>query len=95
MRDFVASQKGRLRLFFLPPYSPELNPDEQVWNYVKHHGIGKATRASPRISVGLFMLASARSNASPGPYACSDATHPVRRSVSVRVCLLTYGRIDN
>ncbi len=27
---------GRLKLFFLPPYSPELNPDEQVWNYVKH-----------------------------------------------------------
>ena len=43
VRDFVASQAGRLRLFFLPPYSPELNPDEQVWNYVKHHGIGKAT----------------------------------------------------
>ncbi len=42
VRDFVASQEGRLRLFFLPPYSPELNPDEQVWNYVKHHGIGKA-----------------------------------------------------
>lgn len=40
--DFVARQEGRLRLFFLPPYSPELNPDEQVWNYVKHHGVGKA-----------------------------------------------------
>ena len=22
-------------LFQLPPYSPELNPDEQVWNYAK------------------------------------------------------------
>ena len=32
VRDFVASQDGRLRLFLLPPYSPELNPDEQVWN---------------------------------------------------------------
>ncbi len=42
VRDFVAAQEGRLRLFFLPPYSPELNPDEQVWNYVKHHGVGKA-----------------------------------------------------
>ena len=42
VRDFVAGQEGRLRLFFLPPYSPELNPDEQVWNYVKHHGAGKA-----------------------------------------------------
>jgi transposase len=42
VRDFIASQEGRLRLFFLPPYSPELNPDEQVWNYVKHHSVGKA-----------------------------------------------------
>jgi len=24
--------KDRLRLFFLPPYSPEINPDELVWN---------------------------------------------------------------
>jgi transposase len=24
-----------LRLFFLPPYSPHLNPDEQVWAHVK------------------------------------------------------------
>jgi transposase len=32
VRDFVASQEGKLRLFFLPPYSPELNPDEQMWN---------------------------------------------------------------
>ena len=44
--DFVASQQGQLRLFFLPPYSPELNPDEQVWNYVKHHGVGKAALRS-------------------------------------------------
>jgi len=39
---FVASTKGRLRLFCLPPYSPELNPDEQVWDHVKHHGAGRA-----------------------------------------------------
>ena len=32
----------KLRLFFLPPYSPELNPDELVWNHVKNHGIGRA-----------------------------------------------------
>jgi transposase len=42
---FVASTNGRLRLFCLPPYSPELNPDEQVWNHVKHHGVGRAVVA--------------------------------------------------
>lgn len=41
VKDFVAATKGRLRLFFLPPYAPELNPDEQVWNHVKHHSIGR------------------------------------------------------
>ena len=30
VRDFVEAQDGKLRLFFLPPYSPELNPDELV-----------------------------------------------------------------
>jgi transposase len=33
--------KGRLRLFFLPPYSPELNPDEWVWKDVKHDRVGR------------------------------------------------------
>jgi len=40
-RDFVESTNGRLKLFTLPPYSPELNPDEQVWNHVKNHDVGK------------------------------------------------------
>ncbi|MEV0591185.1 transposase [Nonomuraea cavernae] len=30
-KAFVKSTKGRLSIFFLPPYSPELNPDEWVW----------------------------------------------------------------
>jgi transposase len=41
VRDYVQSLESKLRLFFLPPYSPELNPDEQVWNHVKHHGVGR------------------------------------------------------
>ena len=39
--QFVRRTSGRLRLFFLPPYSPELNPDELVWNHLKSHGVGK------------------------------------------------------
>ncbi len=41
VREYVESLEGKLRLFFLPPYSPELNPDEQVWNHLKHHGVGR------------------------------------------------------
>jgi transposase len=27
----------RLELHFLPPYAPELNPVEQLWNHLKYH----------------------------------------------------------
>lgn len=37
----VESFGGRLKLFFLPPYSPEINPDEQVWRDVKQ-GLGRS-----------------------------------------------------
>jgi transposase len=33
--EFIASQK-RLHVFHLPPYSPKFNPDEYVWNHLKH-----------------------------------------------------------
>lgn len=41
VKTFVESTEGKLKLFYLPPYSPELNPDEQVWNQLKNHRIGK------------------------------------------------------
>jgi transposase len=33
--EFIDSQK-RLHVFYLPPYSPKFNPDEYVWNHLKH-----------------------------------------------------------
>lgn len=47
VREFVGSTNGSLRLFFLPSYSPELNPDELVWNDLKNHGIGKRIVRGP------------------------------------------------
>jgi transposase len=41
VRTFVEATEGRLKLFHLPAYSPELNPDEQVWNQLKNHRLGK------------------------------------------------------
>lgn len=37
VRDYVETLHGRLKLFYLPPNSPHLNPDEQVWAHVKRH----------------------------------------------------------
>jgi transposase len=41
VREFVASTEDRLRLFRLPGYSPELNPDERVWRNLKAHTIAR------------------------------------------------------
>lgn len=36
VQSYVASLEGKLELYILPGYSPELNPDEQVWNNLKN-----------------------------------------------------------
>jgi transposase len=35
VKQLVAASDGRLIVDYLPAYSPELNPDEQVWNHAK------------------------------------------------------------
>lgn len=42
VNQYVDSLDGRLKLFFLPGYSPELNPDEWLWKNVKHDRVGRA-----------------------------------------------------
>lgn len=41
VKEHVQSTQGRLELYFLPPYAPDLNPDEFVWQYVKTNGVSK------------------------------------------------------
>jgi transposase len=41
-REFVAAHP-RLRLEYLPPYAPELNPDEHVWGHLKGSGATDST----------------------------------------------------
>jgi transposase len=50
----VRSFKGKLRLYLLPSYSPELNPGEGVWREVKSHRLGRA---------GVFTFADMKSKA--------------------------------
>jgi transposase len=40
-RTFVETLKGKLRLFYLPPYSPDRNPDELVWKHLKTDTVGR------------------------------------------------------
>lgn len=44
--EYVKSTAGMLELFFLPPYSPELNPDEYVWNDLKNNKLGRKISTS-------------------------------------------------
>lgn len=41
VREFVRAHRTQLRLVFFPTHAPELNPDEQVWNELKHRQLGK------------------------------------------------------
>src|SRR5215210_2560389 len=41
VREWVRAHRSRLRIFLLPNCSPELNPDEQVWNEIKNNKLGK------------------------------------------------------
>jgi transposase len=47
VKEFVKRLNGKLELFYLPGYSPELNPDEYVWSHVKHHTAGKMQITGP------------------------------------------------
>jgi len=45
-KAFVAGLGGALRLFYLPPYSPDRNPDELVWKHLKADTVGRASIVS-------------------------------------------------
>jgi transposase len=59
--DYVAGTGGKLKLFFLPGYAPELNPDELVWSHMKRNGTAKRPLASneslqDRVEADLFKI---------------------------------------
>jgi transposase len=41
VKRYVEETRGMLELHFIPPYAPDLNPDEFVWQYAKTNGIAK------------------------------------------------------
>jgi transposase len=41
VQDYLELIKYQIRIYYLPPYSPELNPDELVWNHVKNDMKGR------------------------------------------------------
>ena len=47
-KAFVETLGGELRLFFLPPYSPDRNPDELVWKHLKADTVGRCRNSELR-----------------------------------------------
>jgi len=45
--EWVSARKSRIELFFLPSYSPDLNPDEWVWKNVKNDNIARVVPQRP------------------------------------------------
>jgi transposase len=45
-KAFVETLGGKLKLFFLPPYSPDRNPDELVWKHLKADTVGRMVTTS-------------------------------------------------
>jgi len=61
VQNYVNSSGGKLELYFLPGYAPELNPDELVWNYMKRTGTAKrpliqGQRLHDRIEADLLVI---------------------------------------
>ncbi len=56
-KQYIESTNGKLTLFFLLPYSPQLNPDESVWREVKNHHIGRTPVTGPKHLYSLAMSA--------------------------------------
>lgn len=49
-KAFIESQQ-RLHVFHLPKYSPDWNPDEKVWNHLKHQELkGHQARTTAELS---------------------------------------------
>ena len=36
VKNFIEQNKKRIAVYYLPTYSPDLNPDEDVWKYLKN-----------------------------------------------------------
>jgi transposase len=41
VKSYVQGTRGMLELHFIPPYAPDLNPDEFVWQHAKTNGVSK------------------------------------------------------
>lgn len=56
VRRHVAESQGEVRVEHLPAYSPELNPDEQVWNHAKARLAKRFVATKEEFKAALFSI---------------------------------------
>jgi transposase len=54
LKQFLENHKDRIELFFLPPYSPELNPMERIWWYMRKKITHNRYILTLRERIGMF-----------------------------------------
>src|ERR1700681_3009049 len=88
-KAFVAGLGGKLRLFYLPPYSPDRNPDELVWKHLKADTVGPHLDHQPRRFQKQGKIINALLAAQPGknPILLPKAIPQIRR---LNVYILMY-----
>ena len=90
-KAFVETLGGRLKLFFLPPYSPDRNPDELVWKHLKADTVGRMVVTVKPTSKARWSPPCAACKRTRGRFAPSSKS---RRFDMPLECDLTYGLIN-
>lgn len=54
LKQFLENHKDRIELLFLPPYSPDLNPMERIWWYMRKKITHNRYVLSLKERIGLF-----------------------------------------
>ena len=78
VRKFVEGLDGKLRLFRLSAYSPDLNPDEHVWADLKSHKLGRSIIKRPE-QMKKLALRLMRSLQKTPDIVCAFFRHPSTR----------------
>lgn len=55
VKEFIGINKKRFARYFIPPYSPELNPDEKTWRYLKKHKLKAHTASTTNVLKGIVL----------------------------------------
>jgi transposase len=56
VRRYLADSHGEVEVEHLPAYSPDLNPDEQVWNHAKARLAKRFVATKEEFKAALFSI---------------------------------------